>query len=78
MILAFACVQLDTGLEIFQLQLFRFRVTVVTREEGGSRKTVTNGDKGEGGLKNRDFYSDILFEWPLSVENFCRKSILSG
>ena len=25
---------------------------------------VTNGDK-EGGVKNWDFYGDILFEWPL-------------
>ena len=27
---------------------------------------VTNGDKGGGGVENRDFYDDILFEWPLS------------
>ena len=32
---------------------------------GGSRQTVTNGEKGGGGVKNRDFYGDILFEWPL-------------
>ena len=33
---------------------------------GGSRQTVTNGDKGGRGVKNLDFYGDILFEWPLS------------
>jgi len=38
----------------------------VTRGGGGSRQTVTNGDKGERGVKNWDFYGDILFEWPLS------------
>ena len=27
---------------------------------------MTNGDKGGGGVKNRDFYGDILFEWPLN------------
>ena len=26
---------------------------------------MKNGDKGGGGGKNRDFYGDILFEWPL-------------
>ena len=40
---------------------------MVTRGGGGSRQTVTNGDKGGGGFKNRDFYGDILFEWPLCV-----------
>ena len=25
---------------------------------------VTNGDKGGRGVKNRNFYGDILFEWP--------------
>ena len=25
---------------------------------------VTNGDKGGEGVKNQDFYGDILFEWP--------------
>ena len=34
------------------------------KEGGGSRQTVTNSDKGGGGVKNRDFYGDILFEWP--------------
>ena len=39
---------------------------MVTRGGGGLRQMVTNGDKGGGGFKNRDFYGDILFEWPLS------------
>ena len=26
---------------------------------------MTKGDKGGRGVKNRDFYGDILFEWPL-------------
>ena len=26
---------------------------------------MTNGDKGGTGVKNWDFYGDILFEWPL-------------
>ena len=38
---------------------------MVIRGGGGSRQTVTNGDEGGGGVKNRDFYGDILFEWPL-------------
>ena len=42
-------------------------IWVVTRGGGGSRQTVTNGDKGGGGVKNRDFYGDILFEWPLKI-----------
>ena len=25
---------------------------------------MTNGDKGGKGVKNWDFYGDILFEWP--------------
>ena len=40
-------------------------IWVVTRGGGGSRQTVTKGDKGGRGVKNRDFYGDILFEWPL-------------
>ena len=41
-------------------------IWVVTRGGGGSRQTVTKSDKGGGGIKNRDFYGDILFEWPLT------------
>ena len=42
----------------------------------GSRQTVTNGDKGGGGVKNRDFYGDILFEWPLSVAIFILQFVI--
>ena len=40
---------------------------MVTRGGGGSRQTVTNGDKDGRGVKNWDFYGDILFEWPLRM-----------
>ena len=42
-------------------------------------QTVTKCDKGEG-VKNRDFYGDILFEWPLSCRNklFFRMKNLLG
>ena len=57
MTLAFVCVQLDTGLDIFQLISGQKFVTiwVVTRGGGGSRETVINGDKGRGGPKIRIF-----------------------
>ena len=49
---------------------------MATKGGGSSRQMVTNGDKGEG-VKNWDFYSDILFEWALSVaEGFLKISIL--
>ena len=54
MTLAFGCVQLDTGLEIFQLI------------SGQKVCHYLGGDKGGGGVKNWDFYGDILFEWPLN------------
>ena len=66
MTLTFACVQLDTGLEIFQ-QISGQNVCHYLGGDkggGGPRQTVTNGDKGGGGVKNCDFYGDILFEWP--------------
>ena len=68
MTLAFVCVQLDTGLEIFQLILGQKVCHYLGGDKGGggSRQTVTNGDKWGRGVKNRDFYGDILFEWPLS------------
>ena len=50
MTLAFVCVQLDTGLRIFQLisgQNFCHYLGG-DKGEGGSKQTVTNGDKGEG------------------------------
>ena len=42
---------------------------MVTREGGGSRQMVTNGDKGGWRVKNWDFYGDLLCKWPLSVES---------
>ena len=67
MTLAFVCVQLDTGLEDFQLISGQKVCHYLGGDKGGvgSRQTVTNGDKGGGGVKNLDFYGDILFEWPL-------------
>ena len=67
MTLAFVCVQLDTGLEIFQLISGQKVCHYLGGDKGGrgSRQTVTIGDKGGGGFKNRDFYGDILFELPL-------------
>ena len=41
-------------------------IRVVTRG-GGSRQTVTNGDKGGGVVKNRDFYGDILSNCPICL-----------
>ena len=65
--LAFLCVQLDTGLEIFQLFSSQKICHYLRGDKGkgGSRQTVTKCDKGEGVVKNWDFYGDILFEWPL-------------
>jgi len=40
---------------------------VVTRGGGGSRQTVTNGDKEGRGVKNFEFYGEILFEWSLRL-----------
>ena len=67
MTLAFVCVQLDKGLEIFQLISGQKVCHYLGGDKGGggSRQTVTNGDKGGRGVKNWDFYGDILFEWPL-------------
>ena len=31
---------------------------------------MTSGDKGGRGVKNWDFYGDILFEWPLRFVDF--------
>ena len=57
MTLAFVCVQLDTGLEIFQL-ISGQKVCHYLRGDkggGGSRQTVTKcGSRGEG-VKNGDF-----------------------
>ena len=69
MTLAFLCVQLDTGLEIFQLMSSQKVCHYLCGDKGGGglRQTVTNGDKGGRGSKNWDFYGDILFEWPLTL-----------
>ena len=67
MTLAFVCVQLDTGLRIFQLISGQNFCHYLGGDKGGrgSRQMVTKGGKGGGGVKNRDFYGDIHFEWPL-------------
>ena len=39
---------------------------MVTRG-GGVKANCDKGCQGGGGVKNRDFYGDILFEWPLIV-----------
>ena len=53
MILAFVSVQLNTGLEIFQLISGQKVCHYLGGDKGGggSRQTVTNGDKGGGGSK---------------------------
>ena len=53
MTLAFACVQLNTGLEIFQLISGQKVCHYLGSDKGGrgSSQTVTNGDKGGGGKK---------------------------
>ena len=64
MTLTFVCVQLDIGLEIFQL----ISGQKVCHYLGGDKGEVDQDKQvwqlGEG-VKNRDFYGDILFEWPL-------------
>ena len=52
MTLAFVCAQLDTGLEIVQLILGQkvcYNLGGDKGGGGGSRQTVTNGDKGGRG-----------------------------
>ena len=50
MTLAFVCIQLDTGIEIFRLISCQKVCHYLggDKEGGGSRQTVTIGDKGEG------------------------------
>ena len=64
MTLAFICVQLDIGLEIFQLISGQKVCHYLDGDKGGgkSRQTVSNGGKGGEGVNNWDFYGDILFE----------------
>ena len=65
--LAFVRVQLDTCLEMFQLMSGQKVCHYLGGDKGGggSRQTVTNGDKGGWGVKNWDFRDYILFKWPL-------------
>ena len=66
MTLAFVCVQLDKGLENYQLIPGQKVFHYLGSDKGrGSRQTVTKGDKGEG-VRYWDFYGDILFEWPFT------------
>ena len=53
MTLAFVCIQLDTGIEIYRLMSCQKVCYYLVSDMGGgrSRQTVTNGDKGEGGKK---------------------------
>ena len=53
MTVAFVCVQLDTGLEIFRLISGQKVCHYLggDKGEGGPRQTVTNGDEGGGGQK---------------------------
>ena len=55
MTLAFVCVQLDIGLEIFQLISGQKVCHYLDGDKGGgwSRQAVTKSDKGGGGVKNR-------------------------
>ena len=67
MTLAFVCVQLNTCLESFQLIPGQNVCHYLDGDKGG-RGVKANGDKGGGGVKNWDFYGDIFFEWPPTVE----------
>ena len=61
--MAFVCVQLDIGLEIFQLILGQKVCHYLGCDKVG-RGVKANSDKGGGEVQNMGFYSDILFEWP--------------
>ena len=65
--LAFVCVQLNTGLEIFRLISGRKVCHFLGGDKGEGIKA--NGDKrwqGGRGVKIRNFYGDIFFECPPS------------
>ena len=66
MTLVFVFVQIDTCLEFLQLILGQKVCHYLGGDMGGggSRQMAINGDRGRG-VKNLDFYGDILFEWPL-------------
>ena len=79
MTLAFVCVQLDTGLEIFSLISGQKACHYLGGDKEGSRgtrQTVTNGDKGEG-VENRDFDGDIPFKWPPKLDQTIFTCIVS-
>ena len=67
MTLAFVCVQLDTCLEIFQLISGQNVCHYLGGDKGagGSRQTVTNGDKGGGGVKIGIFTVTYFLNGPL-------------
>ena len=69
MTLAFVCVQLDTGLEIFQLMSSQkvFHYLGGDKGGGGSRQTVTNGDKGGRGPKIGIFTVTYFLNGPLYI-----------
>ena len=67
MTLAFVCVQLEKGLEIFQLISGQKVCHYLDGDKGGeeSRKTVTNGDKGRRGSKIGIFTVTYFLNGPL-------------
>ena len=71
MTLAFVCVQLDTGLEIFQLISGQKVCHYLGGGKGGrgSRQTVTNGEKGGGGQKLGFFTVTYFLNSPLNDWN---------
>ena len=70
--LAFVCAQLNTGLEIFQLISGQKVCHYLGGDKGGrgSRQTVTNGDKGEGGLKIGILTVTYFLNGPLFTYDF--------
>ena len=71
MTLAFVCVQLDTGLEAFQLISGQKVCHYLGGDKGerGSRQTVTNGDKGGGGPKIGIFTVTYFLNGPKQNEH---------
>ena len=54
----------DYFLLIFEIRVCHFLVSDMGG--GGSRQNMTKCDKGGRGVKNSDFRSDVIFEWPLA------------